>query len=81
MTEKNIYNYQRKKNKSSKKLPFIRIDGLTVSKESYKKSDEFLIHMKGGYDHRYYAGKLRDTIVDILLKIRKSVSAQYMKNH
>ena len=40
-----------------------------------------MIHMKGGYDHRYYAGKLRDTIVDILLKIRKCVSAKFMNNH
>lgn len=64
------------KAQGSKKIPLDRIDAITISQSDMSKSDEFIIHMKNGYDHRYHAGRLRDTVVDLLRRLRKKISTE-----
>ena len=80
VTNKCLYNYSLKKNKPSKKLQLQKIDGITISKQPQNKSDEFLLHIRGGYDHRYSAGKLRDTIVDLLRRLKQKIKQEFEKS-
>jgi hypothetical protein len=57
----------------TKRIDLALIDAFTISQSPSKKSDEFLIHMKGAYDHRFMGGSLRDTIVDLLRRIRRQI--------
>jgi len=70
ITDQSILNFHPDKDKESKKIPMDRIDALTLSKKPVNESAEFVIHMKGGYDHHYEAGKLRDTICETIRRLR-----------
>lgn len=37
--------------------------------------------MKKGYDHRYKAGRLRDTIVDLLKRLRRKMQTKVMEEN
>ena len=69
ITNKAIYNYDKKKYRASQLIVLHRVNAITISKGGYKKSDEFLIHVRGAKDHRYKAGRLRDTIVDLVRRL------------
>ena len=71
ITEESLYNWHTKKAASSKKIIIDRIDALTIGT-----SDEFIVHMKNGYDHRYKAGRLRDTIVGLLMRLRRRIQTR-----
>jgi len=51
------------------------ISGLTISYNDFMKSDELLIHMNCGRDHRYHCGKLRDTIAALLVYLKSFQSS------
>lgn len=66
ITDKAFYNYNQQQPDKSKQIPFSEVNGLTISYYDHNKSDEFLIHMRNGVDHRYHGGKMRDTIVALI---------------
>lgn len=67
------------KQDGSKKILLDRIDALTISQSGFNQSDEFIVHMKNGYDHRYHAGRLRDTMVFLLKRLRSKISEDLIK--
>lgn len=81
ITNLSIYHIKPSLDKTKKCIPLTAVDGITISSldESQPSSDnkfyhgELLIHVDGSHDHRYQLGGMRDTVADLIRRLKTEI--------